>query len=304
MRGVNTQGAFRSVLHKGKSESEIIDRVGKVITDLGFSSIRIGGTPMFGSSFNPAAPAYGWSEYWHNPEVERIHGKLTKFDDSYNYNFMALKMAAEYDLTVWITYHRYTSALEIYKVREFCEKNNIIIAGETRDNEPYLPERFSDIRGAVQDYNDEKFLGMHWPAMYVLGEDQPPNRKARQEELEAIMNTEASMSYGEGIEIHCYYVPESGKTEYQYIYDACRDTMRQYGLYPTQIMVGEWSGKNQETFADEDLSKVVLAYLDLFERHGVTNYYQLLGSNHPLHGLWNFDTMTPNRVADVFTSRK
>ena len=65
-------------------------------------------------------------------------------------------------------------------------------------------------------------------------------------------------------------------------------------------VAGEWSGKNQERWSPEELDRVIRDYLKVFSEKGIISYYQILGSQHDLSGLWNFRSNTPNRGAQTF----
>lgn len=68
----------------------------------------------------------------------------------------------------------------------------------------------------------------------------------------------------------------------------------------SKIVAGEWSGKNQERWSPEELDRVIRDYLKVFSEKGIISYYQILGSQHDLSGLWNFRSNTPNRGAQAF----
>ncbi|MFK7992194.1 MAG: hypothetical protein AB8I08_39610 [Sandaracinaceae bacterium] len=307
VRGVNVQGAFRSILHPGLAETEVIERVSHAITTLGFDSIRIGGTPLYGASWNPSVPGYGWSEYLDVAEVAEVHASDPHSGEAWNFNDMALRTAQHAGTSVWIDFHRHMSSSEIDAVYARAADLGVEVAGASRDNEPYVPERAAHMEAAYLEMRGAAFGAMHWPSMYVLPEGQPENRRLRQQTVNDLVAMHRTA--GEGIELHIYFepgLPAPYDTPRGYITHALEDSAARHGMDPGQLMVGEWSGKNHETFTDADLVAVITAYLDVFCAQGIDNYYQVLGST-PIdnHGLWNFsmdvDPLgTPNRGADAF----
>ena len=107
-------------------------------------------------------------------------------------------------------------------------------------------------------------------------------------------------SPSDGIEMHCYCPIELKDDPESFIRQTINRTVEAYGVPSTNIVAGEWSGKNQERWEEDELEQVIEDYLKVFQEKGLVSYYQILGSHHDLSGLWNFRTNTPNRGADVF----
>jgi hypothetical protein len=298
---VNVQGAFRTRLHPGSSREEVIKRVASVINELGFESIRIGGTSLMGGSFDPEHRGYGWSKYWHISEVQEVHQKNPYENEPWNYNRMAMEAAASAGVSVWIDFHRYMSEADMKMARELADELDVRILGISRDNEPYVPARFKDIEAAYAEFSDPRFNGCHWPVMYFTN-GRLNSRKAR--ELKTCELARQYMKTGEGIEIHCYCPTEAQEDPGGWIRETIDRTMAAYGVVPGQIVAGEWSGKNQERWEEKALERVIADYLSVFKEYGMISYYQILGSDNEESGLWNFKTSKPNRGALLFKKEK
>lgn len=304
IRGVNIQGAFRSSIHpEGSSEQEIINRISYVITLLGFNSIRIGGTSSFGGSFDETHKGFGWSKFANDELVNKIHPNNPYLNEPYNFNVMAIKVAAQAGVSVWIDLSTKSTQEEIDLILSLLETYSVSLAGMTRDNEPYLPERFEFHETAYNILNNEKYRDAWWPGIYVINGEQSQNRKTREQAIVLDVNTYREDK--EGIELHIYYPKEAadaGISPNEWLTNALNNSETNYGT--SKFMVGEWSGKNQETFDNDELEKIIDSYLTIFEEREIPYYYQLLGSGTEMSGLWNFkandDLGEANRGAQVF----
>ncbi len=302
VNGVNVQGAFRYSLHPGFSEQQVVERVGDVIKDLGFESIRLGGTSSFGATFDDTYKGYGWSKYNHIPEVALIHPNDWGMNDPWNYNVMALKTAAYAGVSVWIDLHVYMTQEDIDLMYHLVDSLGVTIENITHDNEPYVPLRFDNAAVNYHTFGtDPRFAGhgYAWPAMAVLF-TQGANRKMRQNAIIGYCN-EYKPS-GDPVEIHAYYPSEAVgfMSPTDWINYAIEQSAIKYDCAESDVMVGEWSGKNQETWNDDDLEDIIRQYLIVFKAKGTQSYYQILGSDNDKHGLWNFSTKTYNRGALIF----
>ena len=301
--GVNTQRAFKTALHQGLSESQIIDRVAELINRFKFNSIRIGGTASFGGTFDESYKGFGWTKYSHISEVSLVHPSDPFDNEPYNYNVMALKTASKANVSVWVDLHRYMTQEDIDLVFSLIERYGVKIAGITRDNEPYVPDRAPLIREAYEAYTDEKFSNFSWPAMSIINPSlgDQGERENRQNLAVELVNTYRKPE--ESIEIHSY-VPLAYQGEPKnWITTIINDTRSAYGVSNDKIMLGEWSGKNEQNFSDARINEIVVDYLEVLNNEKVDSYYQILGSGFDDVGLFNFLANTENRTAILFKNR-
>lgn len=288
IRGVNIQGALRSSIHPvGSTEHDIIQRVAQVVTLLGFNSVRIGGTSSFGSSYDDMYKGFGWSKFADDELVNKIHPTNPYLDEDYNFNVMAIKVAAQSGVSVWIDLSTKSDIQEINLILSLLENHAVPLAGITRDNEPYLPERFEFHESAYNELNKAQYRDAWWPAMYVIKGEQPESRRLREQAIVKDVNTYREEN--EGIELHIYYPREASDENIspnQWITNALDESEISFGT--SKFMVGEWSGKGQETFSDDEIEDIVDSYLTVFKEREIPYYYQLLGSGNEKFGLWNF----------------
>lgn len=300
IHGVNVQGAFRTRLHAGFSEQQVIERVAHAITELRFNSIRIGGTSSFGGTFDAAYPGYGWSKHLDNPAVKAVHSENDTYaNEPWNFNVMALRTAAEADVSVWIDLSTLTDEAEIELIMNLLDEYEVRLAGITRDNEPYLPKRFDDYENSYDTLNSERYRDAWWPGMYNIAVVQPDERAEREAATTAkvVQHRDA----GEGVELHIYYPVEAKPmAPREWISGAIATSASAFNT--ADFMVGEWSGKNQETFSDADIEEIIEGYLQVFAENGTPSYYQTLASQDDTRGLWNFISNQPimQRGADLF----
>jgi len=299
--GVNTQRVFQTKFHKGLSEDQIIDRVADLITQLKFNSIRIGGTASFGGTFDTIYKGFGWAKYNHIDEVKNVHPNDYSKNEPFNYNVIALKTAQKAGVSVWIDFHRYMSEQEINYTLQLVEKYGLTLAGLTRDNEPYVPEREEHMEAAYQEFTDSRFRNFSWPAMSVIAKGQGVDRANRESRCIALVNQYRAND--ESIEIHSYVPREYTDTPKQWIQDIINDTKQAYNVTNDQIMLGEWSGKNQENFNDIEIENIISDYLQVLQKEKIASYYQVLGTDFDEVGLYNFEKDQFNRGASVFMNR-
>ncbi len=297
INGVNIQGAFRTRVHGKMVREKVINDVAKVINKLGFESIRIGGTSLMGGSFDSEHKGYGWSKYWHIEEVRHVHPKNPYTGEPWNFNRMAIETAAKARVSVWIDFHRYMEKEDMDMALSMARKLGVEVIGITRDNEPYVPERFKFVEAAFREFTEERFDSQHWPIMYFT-DGRLKSRKKRELVVQRLFKEYSSP--GEGIEMHCYCPIELKEDPEAFIRETIARTVDAYGVSTENIVAGEWSGKNQERWEAEELNQVIEDYLKVFEENGINSYYQILGSENEQSGLWNFRTNTPNRGAEVF----
>ncbi len=207
IRGVNTQGAFRSQIHGGRSEDEVIEVVANAINELGFNSIRIGGTASFGSTFDQNWNGYGWSRYADDPAVAVVHGNDPYQNEPWNFHVMAIKTAARAGVSVWIDFNTMQQQDEIDLALQLLSEYGVPLAGVTRDNEPYIDKRFDGIDLAYAELDDLRFRDGDWPAMFITPPGQGSGRQARQDKTEDLVVRYREPD--EGIEVHIYYPIEA-----------------------------------------------------------------------------------------------
>lgn len=299
IHGVNVQGAFRTRLHSDFTEQQVVQRVAHAITELGFNSIRIGGTSSYGGTFDASYKGYGWSKHLDNPLVQLVHSEDTYASEPWNFNVMALRTAAEANVSVWIDLSTLSDDEEIRLILELLEEYQVTLAGITRDNEPYIPKRFADYDAAYDTLDAPRYRDAWWPGMYIIDGEQPGDRAERQEATaEKIVQLREA---GEGVELHVYYPAEAAPiTPREWISDALASSASTFNT--SDFMVGEWSGKNQETFSDTDIEEIIESFLQVFAENGTPSYYQTLASESDTRGLWNFISNEPimQRGADLF----
>ncbi|MET2983947.1 hypothetical protein [Aureibaculum conchae] len=285
--GVNTQRVFQTKFHPGLSEDQIIDRVASLINQLKFNSIRIGGTASFGGTFDTIYKGFGWAKYNHIEEVRNVHPNDYSKNEPFNYNVIALKMAQKANVSVWIDLHRYMTDEDIDYAMQLVKDYGVTLAGVTRDNEPYVPEREEHMEAAYQEFTDSRFRNFSWPAMSVIAEGQGNDRANRESRCIALVNQYRAND--ESIEIHSYVPREYTGTPKQWIQDIINDTKQAYNVTNDQIMLGEWSGKNQENFSDDEIEKIISDYLEVLQKEKIASYYQVLGTDFDEVGLYNFE---------------
>ena len=305
IRGVNTQGAFRSVLHGNRSEEEVITIVANAINQLGFNSIRIGGTASFGSTFDDRWNGYGWTRYIDDPAVANVHPNDPYINEPWNFNVMAIKTAARAGVSVWIDFNTVQQEDEMNLALKLLRDNGVTLAGVTRDNEPYIDKRFADIDASYAELDKSRYRDGDWPAMFIAPPGGGSARRDRENKTLSLVNQYRAAD--EGIEVHIYYPPEATSfTPRDWIIQSLDQTADAYGT--NNIMVGEWSGKNrsrtQETFTDTEIETIIADYLDIFGAREIDFYYQTITGEDDTRGLWNFVLNTPNdnRGADLFTN--
>ncbi|MEE9428925.1 MAG: hypothetical protein V3V25_12340 [Paracoccaceae bacterium] len=304
IRGVNLQAVFRSKLHRGNgAEQQVLDTVSNAVTKLGFNSIRIGGTSSFGASFDPAYKGFGWHRNLSHPMVRTVHGNNDPYrKEPFNFNIMAVKVAAQTGCSVWLTFNSLSTEGEIDRALNTLVRHNVPLAGVSRDNEPYIPVRFADVDSAYQRLASPLFRDATWPAMFIAPNGQPKGRAARQDHTAKLVNHYRKT--GTPIELHIYYPDTKGvPSPKAYISQSLENSSARFQT--TKFMIGEWSIKKQEKSSGAKMREVVGAYLDHFEANSLPSYYQLLGSEFDQFGLWNFKTNRPNisRGADIFAKR-
>lgn len=299
--GVNTQRVFQTKFHPGLSENQIIDRVADIINKLKFNSIRIGGTATFGGTFDSNYKGFGWEKYNHIDEVKNIHPNDYSKNEPFNYNIIALKTAQKAKVSVWIDFHRYMSEKDINYALQLVKNYRLTLAGVTRDNEPYLPKREAFMEDAYQEFTDSRFKNFSWPAMSVIAEGQGDDRADRQARCITLVNNYRASD--ESIEIHSYFPREYTNSPKNWIQDIISDTKEAYNVTNDQIMLGEWSGKNQENFLDNEIENIISDYLEVLQQEKIASYYQVLGTDFDEVGLYNFEKDQFNRGALVFMNR-
>jgi hypothetical protein len=302
MKGLNIQGCVRSQIHpKGTSYTKMIDNCANVIKDLNVDSIRIGGTPMEGAIFDEDVPGYG------SPH--------TNFKDQYNYPiaFLDVCQAAGID-SVLISLHCMTDPnkltfSDVETIIKLCTQRNITKITFGLDNEPYSPKRMSDdntdfeFMRDLNTYLNSRGIKSVWPVIHASTEE-TPNRKRRRDAYLSRMLTQDALSHPNNtFEVHLYCPVTTDPMAF--LKDTLSETSKVMGSLGAQregseIIIGEWSGKNQETFADEEIENLLSVYLDVLKSRRLSHYYQLLGGMFDQQGLFNFQTGKPNRGYDIF----
>jgi len=182
------------------------------------------------------------------------------------------------------------------------------------DNEQYSPHRtktnsvdypyMAQVRGALA----AQGFDAAWPLMYAASFEPLNRRNRRQGHTQRMMNSYDfnSLDAKETFEVHLYCPPTMEPKAF--LQDALlntRQALEAYGLEDgrtVNFIVGEWSGKNQEVFDDDELEHIIREFSGVFKSKGVDNYYQLLGGGYDVHGLYNFFDDTKNRGYDLFKS--
>lgn len=302
MKGINIQGCVRGRLHRNLSYNRIIDRCAEVIKDLGVTSVRIGGTPMEGAKFDEDVPGYGYD------------GELVS--DPYNYPIAMLDVCQAAGIKdVYISLYAMggdnnPTNGDIIGIQQLALARGITRLRFGLDNEPYSPNRTKDgtvdyqymaqVRGALA----AQGFDSAWPLMYAASFE-PLNRRNRRQGHTRKMFDSYSFDK-EAFEVHLYCPPTMKPRDF--LSDALMNTrqaLEAYGLEDDkniEFIVGEWSGKNQEIFDDDELEHIIREFGAVFKSRNVDNYYQLLAGGYDVHGLYNFFDDKTNRGYDTFKS--
>jgi len=161
-----------------------------------------------------------------------------------------------------------------------------------------------NMEAAYLDFAQPKFQNFSWPAMASIPASLGDQGNREERQIRCIDLVNAYRSDEESIEIHSYIPQNYMGTPQSWIQTIIQSTRDAYSISNSKIMLGEWSGKNQNEFSDDEIKLIIQGYLDVLEEEKVDSYYQLLGSGRDDTGLYNFIEDKENRGAEVFKNRK
>jgi hypothetical protein len=303
MKGMNLQGVVRSRIHPGKSYTQMIASIAEVLKDLGVDACRIGGTPMEGAKFDEDLPGYGrlGEQVW----------------DGYNYPIAMLDVMQEAGISkVYISLHNKQGAerlteSDVKTTLQLARERGIVEITFSDDCEPYSPQRTQEgsydyeVMRANRALLQKAGYRMAWPLLYASSNETESRRRRREHHTDAMLEGVDATPENQLFEVHLYCPLSKWESPEGFMGDALgktAETLAWQGFVGDTgpgFVVGEWSGNNQETFSDEQLENVVASMQKQMKQRSIENYYQLLGSEFDIHGLFNFSTGTPNRCYEI-----